>query len=167
MQKTNNGLYIVLLVLALGLVIIPPIAFASGTHNEIPDFQIGQTVVTTDKYPETFHDDGIANKILQIVDMNSELLRVQDEDGNEYVLSYEWLEPLPMELSEDWVFGNPFKVNDYVCSTPGSLRESFPDEGVVAEVDGDFISLLYWENYGPVERTDMINWQHFQFCEQP
>ena len=149
------------LILAFVVIIVVLILSACGTpyQSKTNPFQIGQVIYPNADYATEHTDEEvvIANQGAKVLDINSKLVRVQYADGNVDVLSFLWFEPAEMELTDDWVMGNPYHEGDEVCAVPDSIREDFPDKGTVTGVAMDFVLI---DDFGT-----LLNWRHFQFCQ--
>ena len=128
--------------------------------EESNPFVIGQTVYPADNFSLTGSTKevvALADQGAQIVNMTRDLIRVQFADGSEAVYNWKWFDAgEPFELTDEWVFGNPFVVGETVCAVPRSVDRNFSDKGVVSEVHDELIKL---------EGEDsLIYFGHFQRC---
>ena len=119
-------------------------------------FQVGQKVSVTDKYAEVQGAEEAELLDCQIINMTAAQVRIRC-NGLEKDLHWSWLKADgELELTDEWVFSNPFRVGQEVCAVPDSIREDFLDIGVVVDLQNELIKL---DDY-----PDWINWTHFQYC---
>ena len=130
-----------------------------GVEPEINPFRIGQVIYPNEEYAEEHNakELALANQGTKVLDISSQLVRVQYSDGSVDVLSFYWFEPAEIELTEKWALGNPFHEGDKVCAVSDSLREGFLDKGIIDGVSGEFVLIK--------DHDTLLNWGHFQFCQ--
>lgn len=149
--------YLIFAALALAIMAV----VGCSTPDEVNPFVIGQTVYPADNFRLTDPTDDfmkVAEEGAEVINLTKDLIRVRFSDNTEKVYDWSWfVANNDLVLTDDWVLGNPFSVGQTVCAVPDSVREDFPDSGVVADVVGE---LLLLDNY-----DSPINSGHFQECQ--
>jgi hypothetical protein len=120
-------------------------------------FYVGETVYPAEGFSNNNSPKitSMANEGVVVVNLSDKLVRVKFVDGSEATYGLDWFiskEP----TSPNWVVGNKFVVGQEVCAIPSSVREPFPNKGVVEKIDGDLVELKGY--------TGSIDFMHFQVC---
>lgn len=147
---------LLLVIVLAGLVIVG----CGGNAPKTNPFVIGQTVYPKSDFVLTASAEQFAKMAqgAKVINTSSDLIRVRFSDNTEGVYGWVWfIAKEPLVLTEDWVLGNPFSTGQTVCAVPDSVRESFPDKGIVTEIHGELIKL---EGY-----DSLLHSGHFQECQ--
>jgi len=156
---------LVLIFVSLAAVLLVVSCAAEPEQNP---FVIGQTIYVADDFYYTLLSNFSEEMVkdletngAQVVDITAGLVRYRLSDGSESMSNWRWFtQKEDLVLTDNWVLGNPFSVGQRVCAVANSIRERFPDEGIVDAING---SLLRLKGYR--EGVDgWIGWAHFQEC---
>lgn len=143
-----------ILALALGI-------FDNKNVSDINPFIIGQTVYPAKNFSSiTLSKDLVkmASEGAVVINLTKDLIRVRFINGDEETYAWPWfVAKEKLVLTDEWIIGNQFVVGQCVRAIPSSVREDFPDKGIVVEVDKSWIRLKGYDGW--------INAGHFQRCQ--